>query len=118
MAIGMDFSENNQVDVTIVKPFRAIDQDSADVVDLILKDDSEYFVQPEIGDVAEIMFRVPENRINSSRSVLLHSKGYYTILPDDTQPKSLVYLNRFNKPGSFTRFVRKNYFSMLESAMN
>lgn len=114
---GMDFSENSQVDVTVVKPFGAIDQDSADVVNLILKDDTEYFVQPEIGDVAEIVFRVPETRTNSSRSVFLHSKGYYTILPDDAQSKSMVYLNRFNKPGSFTRFVRKNYFGMLESAM-
>jgi hypothetical protein len=114
---GMDFSENSPLDVTIVKPFRAINQDSADVVNLILQDDSAYFVQPEIGDMAEIMYRVPETRLNSSRSVFLHSKGYYTILPDYAQPKSMVYLNRFNKPGSFTRFVRKNYFGMLESAM-
>jgi hypothetical protein len=118
--IGMDFSEESITSLEIIKPFKAVDQDSVDILNQILRDDNSYYIQPEPGDEAEISFRVPDSEIpkNFTRSVFLHSKGHYRILGNAKEEKSLFYLSRFKKPESFTRFARDNYFSLMESALN
>lgn len=113
--VGMDFSTDYTVSYTMVKPYQATDQDSANVLGQILFDDENYMVQPKIGDETELLFHAPNQREGTRRSVFLHSKGHYTIPGTDEPGKSLVYMYRFTKPQSFTRFVQENYFEITEA---
>jgi hypothetical protein len=116
--IGMDFSNDCVSNLSIVKPYRATNQDSLNVLDLILKDDKSYFIQPEIGNEAELLFPVPEIDKSNSRSVFLHSKGHYQILGNENEARSMSNLKKFLKPASFTNFARENYFKILEGKLN
>ena len=113
--VGMDFSTDYTVSYAIVKPYQATDQDSADVLGQILFDDENYLVQPNIGDETELLFHVPNQPEGLKRSVYLHSKGHYSILGSDEPGKSLVYMYRFTKPQSFTRFVQEKYFEISDA---
>lgn len=94
---------------------RAIDQDSSNVIDNLLFDDGNYLIQPNIGDETELVFQVPDKKEGLKRSVFLHSKGHYYIPGIDQPGRSSVYMYRFTKPQSFTRFVQKNYSEILEA---
>jgi len=113
--VGMDFSTDYTVSYTMVKPYQATDQDSANVLGQILFDDENYLVQPKIDDETELLFHAPGQREGTQRSVFLHSKGHYTIRGTDEPGKSLVYMYRFTKPQSFTRFVQENYFEITKA---
>jgi hypothetical protein len=116
--IGMDFSADKIFDIKVVKPFMATDQNSIDVLPLVINDDSNYFVQPEIGDEAELSFHVPELKNSHSRTVFLHSKGHYQILGNQNLTQTNDRFRILRKPASFTRFAQDNYYNLLESAMN
>lgn len=116
--VGMDFSADNKIDIKVVKPFMATDQNSLDVLPLLINDDSNYFVQPEIGDEAELLFHVPEFKNGFSRDVFLHSKGHYQILGNQNLTQTNNSFRMLRKPASFTRFAQDNYFNLLENAMN
>ncbi len=116
--VGMDFSADNKIDIKVVKPFMATDQNSLDVLPLVLNDDNNYFVQPEIGDEAELLFHVPELNNSDSRTVFLHSKGHYQILGNQNLTQTNNRLRILRKPASFTRFAQDNYYNLLENAMN
>jgi hypothetical protein len=113
--VGMDFSTDYTVSYTMVKPYQATDQDTTNILGQILFDDESYLVQPNIGDETELLFHVPNQQEGLQRSVFLHSKGHYTIPGTDAPGKSLVYMYRFTKPQSFTRFVQENYFEITEA---
>jgi len=116
--IGMDFAQNSIKNYLIIKPIQATDQDSTDVLSKLLYEDGNYVTQPEIGDEVELVFHEPAEKEGMKRSVFLHSRGYYTILGNNGRGKSLVYLQKFRKPSSFTHFVSDNYFEILNVAQN
>ncbi|WP_423129219.1 hypothetical protein [Gaoshiqia sp. Z1-71] len=113
--VSLDFSSPSAVSYSVIKPFRATDQNSTDVLGNILYDDHSYLNQPLIGDETKLIFQVPEQREGVERSVFLHSKGHYTILGNPDRGRSLVYLYKFSKPERFTRLARDHYFEQLEA---
>lgn len=116
--VGMDFSDDKNIVIKVVKPFMAMDQNSLDVLPLVINDDRYYFVQPEIGDEAELLFHVPELDKSHSRTVFLHSKGHYQILGNGNLAHANERFRILRKPASFTRFAQDNYYNLLENAMN
>jgi hypothetical protein len=113
--VGMDFSESNVIQSFTIKPHEASGNISEQILDLVLFDDDNYFVQEEIGDEAVLSFTVPEQAPNTCRSVFLHGKGHYRILTNSENAKSMIYLARFKKPESFTRFARDRHLELLEA---
>ena len=113
--VGMDFSSQTAVSYSVIKPFRATDQNSNDVLGTLLCDDHSYLNQPLIGDETELIFQVPDQLEELERTVFLHSKGHYTILGNSDRGRSLVYLYKFAKPERFTRLARDHYFERLEA---
>lgn len=100
---GIDFTDNITAKKKIVPLESATDNEGDDVKDLLLNDDNEYFIQPEIGNEVILTFTVPEiSDIN--RTLILHSKGHYQILRDQEGKMNKKYLRSFRKPGRFSRF--------------
>lgn len=111
--VAMDFTGNIPFELTTLSVSEAIDENGADVSDAIRYDDQVYYVQPEIGNEAILSFEVPEFT-DESRTVILHSKGYYKILRDLEGRADWKNLRTFRQPGRMPQFSKELYEEMIE----
>ena len=81
----------------------------------LLKDDALYYVQPEIGNEAELLF--PARDLKGERTFILHSKGYYDILQDPKGAPKIKALKDIRKTGNFNRFSNELMQKMLAEHM-
>jgi hypothetical protein len=89
----------------------AVDENGNNVTGELLKDDELYYVQPEVGNEAELIFPVPDSK--SDRSIILHSKGYYDILQDPKGAPKIKALKEIRKSGNFNKFSNELMQKML-----
>lgn len=106
---GMDFSDNSAVVKTVVPLSSATDENMKSVSELLLNDDDQYLIQPEVTNETSITFLAPPPVPEKSRSVILHSKGNYEILRDTKGKPDIAYLKTFLEPGAFTRFSKEHF---------
>ena len=104
--VAIDYSEDMELNYTVVPASSAIDHTGKDMLKKIKADDHNYYDQPETGDYAVLSFNFPEN-LNDSRSIFLHSKGWYHILRDPSGTPDVEYLQTFRQPGRFNQFVNE-----------
>jgi hypothetical protein len=103
--VAVDYSYNFPVRIFTVDPGKAITEEGKDVSKSLKADDSEYYVQPDLTNVADISYPVPE-KIDSVRTIFLHSKGYYVSTQDAGGFPRLRKLNKYRKPGQFLEYSR------------
>jgi hypothetical protein len=104
---AIDYSEDKPVTITAMPCMNAFDQNGADILAAIKNDDAKYYDQPQIVDRATISFNAPASNPSLSRTVFLHSKGYYDILRPGSGNPDLASLQMFKKPGGFVRFSNR-----------
>jgi len=116
--VGIDFSENIDLEVAHVSPSKAIDQNGKDVTDLLLSADENYLVQPNIGDEVLVVF--PEKNFNpkQKQSVFLKNRGYYNYIRDYKGIPDLEQLKSFKEDHSFTKFSEDAYFKFINIDSN
>lgn len=105
---GMDFSKTEEVVQSELAATSALDRNGSEVIDLLRAKDKSYMVLKEVGDEIMLDFNKP-NLQNSSRSVFLHTSGYYKILRDQTGPADKQALKTFRKPNRFPEFSKETY---------
>jgi hypothetical protein len=101
--VGIDYTKNTElkrIDISIQNATTSIGKN---ITNQLKDDDSLYYIQPNIGDEAELTFSVP-NKTSTNRSIFLHSKGYYEILRNPSGIADRKYLEEFRKPGRFNKF--------------
>ena len=101
--VGIDFKGDEKIMKQVVQLESAIDGKNDNVKDLLIADDSLYYVQPDIGDVVEMTFKVPASK-GMQRSVFLHSKGHYKILRDQTGRPDLKTLKSINSENGLPQY--------------
>ena len=101
--VGIDFSEDLELSYTCVPVYKAIDNKGVDVRPALLADDSEYYIQPEVGDEVILNFTQPKSS-DKAKTVILHSKGYYLILRDQVGKPDRKKLREFRKKGRFPEY--------------
>ncbi|WP_297098711.1 hypothetical protein [uncultured Draconibacterium sp.] len=111
--VGIDYSADRELDYTVVSATSAVDQSGKDIKKKILADDGRYYDQPKVGNYAKLSFDLPAN-LEESRSVFLHSKGWYHILRDTEGTPDIEYLQTFREPGRFNLFVNEYMQQMVE----
>jgi len=104
--VGIDYSEDKELSYEIVPASAATDQSGKDITGKIRKDDKKYYNQTQTGNNAVVTFEIPEN-LQESRSIFLHSKGWYHILRDPSGTPDREYLETFRQPGRFNQFVNE-----------
>jgi hypothetical protein len=112
--VGVDFSNDANVNTTIIPLYSATDEQGKDVTALLMRDDKEYLIQPDPVNATILSFKSPEKTNQSERTVFLHSKGNYEILRDTKGKPDIDYLNSFLEPGAFPKFSKDhflNYFT-------
>ena len=105
---GIDFSKTEKVVQSELAATIALDRNGADVIDLLRAKDNSYLVLKEVGDELMLDFNNPSLQ-NFSRSVFLHTSGYYKILRDQTGPADKQALKTFRKPNRFPEFSKETY---------
>lgn len=103
--VGMDYSTDFTPVITTVSVEHAFTEDQVNVTELLNRDDSAHYVQPETDNVALLSFPVPAAR-NVERTVILHSKGYYHINRESDGIPKVARLNKIRKPGQFSLYSR------------
>ncbi len=100
---AIDYSINVPVTHRIAQFESAIDNKDKDVRDLLKSSDMLYYVQPEVGDAVDMTFSIPEP-LNESQTFILHSRGHYKILMNQTGDQQVRQLLAFRKKGHFPQF--------------
>jgi hypothetical protein len=101
--VGIDFKGDEKIMKQVVQLESAFDGKNDDVKDLLIADDSLYYIQPDIGDVVEMTFKVPASK-GMQRSVFLHSKGHYKIIRDQTGAPDLKTLRSLNSENGLPQY--------------
>jgi hypothetical protein len=100
---GLDFSNDIKTEKVVLSLNEAKDKSGVDLKNLLIKDDSLYYTQPNIGDEAVLKFIAPEMKLER-RTILLHSKGHYQILKNPSGIPNKKYLETFSNPGRFNKY--------------
>jgi hypothetical protein len=111
-SFAVDYSNNQPIRVDTLAPVRATDPLQGNVLPALLATDEAYYTMPVTGDRADIVFPAAEPVADPdiTRTVLLHSRGYYRLhLPPGGAPDTLT-LNRLrDEPGAALEFSMQEF---------
>lgn len=96
--VSMDLSEDLALPYNRVSLKSAVDEQGRNVLELLARDDDQYYVQPEIGNAAKLEFPIPD-QISEERTLVLHSKGFYRIIRNPEGKPQLRNLKRMKREG-------------------
>lgn len=105
---AMDFTPDLNVTMTRVQPASVVDEEGTEVTSTLLKRDDKYLVQPDIGNAAVLLYPF-DGEPGITRSVFLHSSGYYQSTVRFTNKPNWFKLYSFRKKGSFSRYSRTEF---------
>jgi len=110
--VAMDFTCNIPVTTTTVSLERAIDEKGIDLTEVISNDNNSYYIQPDVGNEATLTFPVPEFA-DESRTLILHSKGFYKVLRELEGRPDRVTLRTFRQPDRLPQYSKELYEKMI-----
>ena len=114
--VGLDCTPDAKISMKTVQLIEASDETGESVKEQLLLDDDHYYIQPEIGNEANLSFPVPE-KAEEERTVILHSKGYYQILQDPKGVPKIKALKEIRKSGQFNNYSNELMQAMLAEHM-
>jgi hypothetical protein len=112
--IGIDFTENMDLDIKYINTYEALDGNNTNVTDLLLKADQNYFVQPDIGDEVVVNFKPSEKSPELKRTCFLKNKGYYNYIRSYVGEPNFQKLKLFKAAGAFTDFSKYEYEALMD----
>jgi hypothetical protein len=105
---GVDFSDNIPVKISKCQLQTASDEKGIDRKQELIVADTSYYDQEIIGNEVHLTFEKPANK-DQSRTLLLHSKGYYKILRNPQGKPQIEVLREFRNPGRLPVYSREQY---------
>jgi len=103
---AVDYSAERQFTVSAIPPKTAVSEEQKEVAGLLSKDDGNYYTQPAMDNNAVVTFGLPA-MTDKSRTVILHSKGWYELILNPDGTPDIDKLKTFRQPGNFNRFVNE-----------
>lgn len=111
---GIDYSENLALNIHYIEPNSAIDGNNKDVTKLLLAEDQNYFIQPNIGDEVEVQFKTADSEPGLIKTFFLKNKGYYTYIRNYNKEPDFTKLRLFKEAGAFTNFSMFEYEALMD----
>lgn len=108
---AVDFSTQAECTHSVVQVESAFDENNRDVSNLLARDDTRYYNQPEMGNQAVVTFTLPAIT-GETRTVILHSKGWYQVLREPEGKPEFRELQSFRDPARFNRFISERMKEM------
>ncbi|MBP6023758.1 hypothetical protein [Ferruginibacter sp.] len=99
---AIDYSEDIPFAVQKITASTATDETGKNVLPNLLNEDGVYLSQPDIGNVATIVYK-NNSLVNDfkEQTYILHTKGYYEHIRDFKNKPNISFLKQFKKPGAF-----------------
>lgn len=111
---GVDFSSDQPLQVTRLKPSSAVDKNGKSVLPAIMQNDKTYLAQPKAGDYAILTYRFNRQPTSGNAfSVVLHTSGYYEPIREYTGKPDISFLKKFRDDGYFSKFSRMQFQKMI-----
>jgi len=110
---GIDFTEDVALDIKYINPTTAIDGNNKDVTKLLLAEDKNYFVQPNIGDEVLVNFKTTESKPGVNKTFFLKNRGYYNYIRNYDNDPNFQKLKLFKEAGAFTDFSMYEYEALI-----
>jgi len=112
---AMDYSLDQPLEISILNPIRAIDENGKDVKNSLLKSDNSYLVQSKIGSTTTVSFKCDStiNENSEGTTLFLKNRGYYEYIRDYKGIPDFVELRTFREKGAFTNFSKQEYYKFL-----
>ncbi|WP_299162464.1 hypothetical protein [uncultured Eudoraea sp.] len=112
--VGIDFTENLALDINYINPNAAIDGNNNNVTKLLLGEDQNYLVQPNIGDEVIVTFKTSKPTPDIIRTVFLKNRGYYNYIRNYEGEPDFQKLRLFKQAGAFTDFSMYEYQALMD----
>ncbi|MFO7673221.1 MAG: hypothetical protein R6V74_05885, partial [Lutibacter sp.] len=113
---GIDFSENQPIQISYLKPVQAVDENGKNVTVDLQNADKKYLLQSKIGSVTTVDFQASELETETTTTtVFLKNRGYYTYIRDYKGKPDFAELKTFREKGAFTRFSKASYFQYVSN---
>ena len=111
---AVDYSENLPVRVREVSATKCTTHDGRDVRDKLESTDAEYYVMPEIGQQAYLVFPAPELLPDLDRTVYAKVSGYYDLKIETEDPPQSAEIYRILSDSDYAvTFSKREYERIL-----
>jgi hypothetical protein len=105
-SFAVDYTPDVSVNVSKILPALARDWQGTDVLPELRASDDRYYAMPTTADWADVEFPVPARRAGQTRTVFLHSRGYYQLhLQNDQEPDTSGIAQLQDVPETPARFA-------------
>jgi hypothetical protein len=109
-SFAVDYSADRPVSVDRLKPATAFDGEGKNVLPDLAADDDQYLAMPNVGDTTDLTFPAPARPAGTSRTIFLHSRGYYRLhLASTDEPDTKTLQEIENVPGAAARFAASHF---------
>ena len=108
---AIEFGKAETATPAVLQAKSAVANDDGDVRELIRANDNAYYILDKTGDESLLTFEMPVKK-NETRSVILHSRGYYKIIREQSGEPDKKTLRTFRKPGRVPEFSREMFDSL------
>ena len=115
---GMDFSKNENVKRTTLKPTTATDENGNNVRSLLVEKDKKYLVQPNIGNEVILNFAAVKVNPNSKQSFFFKTNGYYEYIRDYKGSPNFAKLKTFREKGALNAYSIELYKDFVSDSKN
>jgi hypothetical protein len=116
-SLAVDYGESAPLRVSEIAPAQARDKAGRDVRQSLSASDADYFVMPNAGDYAELLFAAPPAIPGAARSVVLKASGYYDPhFSADGEPRLDLLRKIHSAPGATLQFAYGEYLKRLAAS--
>jgi hypothetical protein len=106
---AIDFTEDMAYNTDTIQPMSVSTETGYNVTPALTQNDSLYYIQETIGEEGLVIFMDSPDRDNMTKSVFLHTKGYYEHVRNYPGPPDKKQLQTFLVPGRFSKFSFDRY---------
>jgi len=115
---GIDFSKNENVKISTLKPTTVIDENGKNVTSLLTEKDKKYLVQPNIGNEVTLSFPVVKASPSLKQSFFFKTNGYYEYIRNYKGSPNIAKLKTFREKGALNAFSIELYKDFVSDSKN
>lgn len=107
--VALDQTTNPELNISVLKPHAAIDENGKDVTSLLSSEDKKYLVQPNPDNVVTVSYKAPVLKKGMKRTIYLKNRGYYEYIRNYTGNPDFAKLKTFREPGRLSDYSEEEY---------
>jgi hypothetical protein len=117
-SFAIDYSERPKPEYQEIAGTKMIGHDGADLQGILSSTDQKFYVMPETGEIATLVFPAPPSKPGFDRAVFAKISGYYDLRAKSEGPVQAEMLNRLTfEPGFATRFAMQEFMKWKSEAL-